>query len=100
MVELAAVLAFGAIMAAVERRPFAAFGLPWRQALRSRFWQGAVVGIGSLTVLVLGLRLTGALDVRAPAASAALPAAGFGVVYAVLFLLLATREEFLYRGYG
>jgi hypothetical protein len=32
--------------------------------------------------------------------TSALAAAGFALVYAVVFLLLAVREEFLYRGYG
>jgi hypothetical protein len=99
LIDLAAVLIFAGIMARIERRPFAAYGLPWRQALRARFWQGALVGIVSLSVLVLGLRLAGALDVHAPAIPP-LKAAAFGVIYALLFLVLAYREEFLYRGYG
>ena len=99
MIDLAAVLAFSGIVAAIERRPFAAFGLPLRQALGARFWQGAAVGMASLVVLVFGLRLVGALDVRAPA-TPALEMAGYGIGYAVLLVLLATCEEFLYRGYG
>lgn len=99
MIDLAAILAFGAIMAAIERRPFAAFGLPWRQTLGARFWQGAAVGTVSLAVLMTGLLLAGAVEIRAPAASAP-GAVAFGAGYAVLFVLLAVREEFLYRGYG
>src|SRR5262245_41113147 len=99
MIDLAAVLAFGAIMAAIERRPFAAYGLPWRQALGVRFWQGAAVGLVTLAMLVFGLQLAGAISVHAPA-TPPLQAAGFGIGYAVLFVLLAVREEFLYRGYG
>src|SRR5215471_1641250 len=59
MIDLAAVLAFAAIMAAIEQRPFAAYGLPWRQALGVRFWQGAAVGLVALAVLVFGLQLAG-----------------------------------------
>src|SRR5262249_14550438 len=33
-------------------------------------------------------------------AGTSLVSAGYGLVYAILFLLLAMREEFLYRGYG
>lgn len=99
MIELAAVLIFSAIMAKIERRPFAAFGLPWRLALRARFWQGAGAGLASLTLLVLVLHATGAIQIDMSSTSA-LKAVGFGVVYAVLFVLLAVREEFLYRGYG
>jgi len=98
-IELVVILIFGAVMARIERRPFAAFGLPWRQALRGRFWQGAAAGMIALTALVLALRAVGALDVRAPQATS-LAALGFGIGYAIVFILLATREEFLYRGYG
>ncbi len=99
MIELSAVLIFSAIMAGIERRPFAAFGLPWRQALRTRFWQGAAAGLGSLSLLVLVLRATGAIQLGL-SATPALLATGFGVAYAAIFVLLAVREEFLYRGYA
>ena len=99
MIQLAAILVFGAIAAAVEKRPFAMFGLPWREALRSRFWNGAAVGLVALSLLVASLCALGALELRPPAAPV-LVAAGFGLAYAIVFLLLATREEFLYRGYG
>ena len=99
MIELAAVLIFGSIMAAIERRPFAAFGLPWRLALRARFWQGAGAGLASLTLLILVLRATGAIGLGVSSTSP-LHAIGLGLAYATLFVLLAVREEFLYRGYG
>ncbi|HET7250164.1 MAG TPA: type II CAAX endopeptidase family protein [Gemmatimonadales bacterium] len=98
-IQLVAILIFGAIAAAIEKRPFASFGLPWREALRGRFWIGALIGIGSLAALVLALCAVGALALGPPATSA-FAAAGFGLAYAVVFLLLAVREEFLYRGYG
>jgi CAAX protease family protein len=97
--ELAAVLMFCTIAAGLERRPFGAFGMPWRDALRARFWQGAGAGLVSLAVLVLALQGAGALQVGA-SATPPLRAAGFFVVYAAIFALLAMREEFLYRGYG
>lgn len=99
LIELAAVLLFAGIMAAVERRPFAAFGMPWRHALRARFWQGAAAGLVALTVLVLALQGVGAIRLGAPT-SPPLMAAAFGLAYAILFVLLAAREEFQYRGYG
>jgi len=99
MIELVAILVAGAIMAAVERRPFGDYGLPLRQVFRARFWQGAGAGIAALTLLVVALSRVGALTISAPAAlsfQAAIPFLG----YAVLFFLLALREEFLYRGLG
>lgn len=98
-IQLVAILMFGGIAAALEKRPFATFGLPWHEALRGRFWLGAVIGLGSLAALVLALCAAGALALGPPATSA-LAAAGFGLAYAVVFVLLALREEFMYRGYG
>jgi membrane protease YdiL (CAAX protease family) len=99
LINLAVILGFGSIMATLERRPFAAFGLPWRQALRSRFWNGAGAGIVSLAILVLALNATGAIQFSLPRTSA-LQGVGFALAYAILFVLLAVFEEFLYRGYG
>ena len=99
MIELAALLAFGVIAAALERRRFSAFGLPWRWALRAGFWQGAGAGLASLAALILVIQGAGGIRIGLPA-TPALAAAGFGIAYAVLFALLAVREEFLYRGYG
>jgi membrane protease YdiL (CAAX protease family) len=99
VLDLVVILAFGFIMASIERRPFGAFGLPWRQALRSRFWQGAAAALAALTVLVGILGATGAIQVGA-SSTPALQGIGFAAAYAVLFVLLAVREEFLHRGYG
>src|SRR5512143_2544087 len=98
-IELVAILLYGAIAAAMERRSFAAYGLPWREALSSRFWQGAAAGLASLAVLAVALVATGALRVGMSSTPGG-TAAGFGVAYALVFALLALREEFLYRGYG
>src|SRR5437773_3473763 len=63
LAQLVALLIFCAIAAGMERRPFAAYGMPWREALRSRFWQGVCVGLVSLAILMLALRLTGAVQI-------------------------------------
>ncbi len=99
LAQLAAVLAYAWLASRLERRPFGAYGLPWRQALRSGFWKGAAVGLVSLSLLLLGLSAAGALRV-ALAPQRLLVGAGFGLAYAAVFLLLAVREEFLYRGYS
>src|SRR5215471_8547650 len=77
MLQLVVVLGFGIVASKLERRPFAAFGLPWREAMRSRFWSGALVGIVSITVLVLALCAVGGLELHAPAGRA-IVSAGFG----------------------
>jgi len=87
------------IAATLERRRFSAFGLPWRGALRAGFWQGAGAGLASLAALMFVIQGAGGIRIGLPS-TPALAAAGFGIAYAVLFALLAVREEFLYRGYG
>lgn len=99
LAELAEIMLFAWGVSRVEQRSFAAYGLPWRPALRARFWQGAAVGIGSLTSLVLALAAAGGLRLALP------PHAGPGAMligagYLALFIVLGLREEFLYRGYG
>lgn len=98
-IELVALLVFVAVATRLERRQFGDYGLPWGRALRREFWIGAAAGVGGLAVLVGTLQLLGAVHVSLPAGSA-IRIAGFGLVYAVLFVLLGLREEFLYRGYG
>ncbi len=99
LIQLLEILIFAATAAALEKRPFAAFGLPLREALRSRFWSGAAAGLASLALLVTTLSALGALTLRPPAGSTA-ASAGFGLVYALIFVVLGAHEEFLYRGYG
>src|SRR5262245_60019669 len=76
LIQLAEILIFSTVAAALEKRPFATFGLPWREALRSRCWVGAMVGIVSLTLLVLGLSAMGALELG-PSTGSAVTSGGF-----------------------
>jgi len=99
VLQLVEAVLFAVVASKLERKPFAAYGLPWRPALRARFWQGAALGIASLTVLVLALAALGGLGLTLPPQVS--PAALLvGAGYLVLFIILAAREEFLYRGYG
>jgi len=99
VVQLAVLLVFAWGASKLERRPFSAYGMPWRQALRSGFWKGVIAGIVSLSVLIFALSAAGALHLSM-APQKALAGAAFGLVYGVIFLLLAMREEFLCRGYA
>jgi uncharacterized protein len=86
------------IMAKIEGRTFADYGLPWRRAFCGQFWQGAVFSFASLSLLMLVLWLLGAYSYGA-----------FGlhgvdiVKYALLWTVPAFAgailEDFLYRGY-
>jgi len=87
------------IMARIEKRTIADYGLPWRRSFRRQFWQGAVLGFSSLTVLLVLMRAMGLFYFGKVALHGAeiLQFAGF---FALAFLIVAVREEFRYRGYG
>jgi len=95
---LAAILP-GFVMARIEGRPFGDFGLPLRRAFGRNFWVGALWGIASLSVLMLALRVTGALEFGALELHGA-RIWKFAAYYALLFLFAAFFEDFLMRGYS
>ena len=87
------------VMARLEERSLADFGLPGRQAFGRSFWAGALWGIASLTVLLLVLRLAGAFEFGTLALHGA-RILKFAFFYAILFLATGLFEEFLFRGYS
>ena len=94
-----AVILPGFAMARIEHRPFGEFGLPTRRAFGRNFWVGIIWGIGSLTVLMLFLRVTGSFEFGTLSLHGA-HIWKFALYYAVLFLLTGFFEEFLVRGYS
>jgi uncharacterized protein len=86
------------IMAKIEARSLADYGLPWRRAFCGQFWQGAAISFSSLTILLLVLRLVGAFSFGTPQ----LHDPGilkYGAFWAVVMFLSALLEDFFYRGY-
>lgn len=47
------------VMARIEHRRIADYGLPWRRAFQSQFWQGIAMGFSAITVLLGSMRLAG-----------------------------------------
>jgi membrane protease YdiL (CAAX protease family) len=95
---LVALLLASGIMARVEGRSIADYGLPWRRAFCSQFWLGAVFGFASLTVLLLVIHLAGGFSFG----SLALHGADiwkYGFFWSVPLFLSALLEDFFYRGY-
>jgi membrane protease YdiL (CAAX protease family) len=87
------------IMGLIEGRTIADYGLPWRRMFRIRFWQGVLIGFASLTCLLIAMRTAGVFHFGGIALHGfqiCLWAAG----YALVFVLVALREEFRARGYG
>jgi uncharacterized protein len=86
------------ILARVERRPWAAYGLSLRRALGKLFWQGAVwgfLGVSTLIFLLYGLHdfTFGRIVLHG------VRIAKFAGYWSVMFLLVGLFEEFLFRGY-
>ncbi len=86
------------VMARIEDRSWADYGLPASAAFGKRFWQGAPYGFAMLSVLMGlmgairafsfgGRALTGGNAVR------------YGLLYLAGFTLVAFFEEFSFRGY-
>ena len=86
------------IIARIEDRSFADYGLPWRRAFCLRFWQGAAIGFASLTALVVVLRLAGVLSFG-PLALRGADVWKYGALWSVPFFLTALLEEFFCLGY-
>lgn len=86
------------IMARIEGRKLADYGLPARGAFGSKFWQGLAIGFSAVSFLLLGLRVVGAFHFD-----------GLGVhgwdilkyaaLWGVAFLAVGFTEEFMFRGY-
>src|SRR5579864_6936147 len=87
------------IMGRIEGRTIADYGLPWRRMFRTQFWQGVLLGFASITGLLVAMRVAGVFYFG----SIVLHGAAvwkWATVYALVFTLVALREEFRARGYG
>ncbi|HET9038904.1 MAG TPA: CPBP family intramembrane glutamic endopeptidase [Gemmatimonadales bacterium] len=97
--KLAAILLAGSLMARLEHRSLATYGLPWRRTLRGGFWRGAAAGLAAITVLLGILRVVGVFRFG-PIALQGLGTWEYAAAFALVFLLIGLQEEFHYRGYG
>jgi membrane protease YdiL (CAAX protease family) len=86
------------LMARLELRPASVYGLPLRQALGRSFWKGFLLGLGEVSLLVglisvFGGYSFGKLDLHGAGLL------GWGLYWALAFVLVGLSEEFLFRGY-
>ena len=84
-------------MSAIERRPFARYGLSLKRGLPD-FLTGLLIGLGALSTLIAALWLTHAIEFTGLAlqGTSAIVAA---LKWAAAFLLVGLAEEFATRGY-
>lgn len=85
-------------MGCIEGRTIAQYGLPWREMFRGRFWQGVLLGFASITALLTSMRLADALHFGNIVLHG-VEAGKWAVVYGLVFILVALKEEFFNRGY-
>jgi len=97
---LSFIAAFGAtlVMAQLEHRPVDIYGLPRAQTFGKLFWQGWLLGLVEITLLVgliaaFGGYSFGSLFLHD------LEVARWGAVWFVAFVSVALSEEYLFRGY-
>ena len=86
------------LMARIEKRQFCAYGLPLRQARGKWFCIGLLWGILALSVLVFLIHLTGDFS-YGHIVLHKFRILKFAVFWGVYFCLVATFEEFTFRGY-
>jgi hypothetical protein len=82
----------------IDRKPFGYFGMPLRNALRSTFWTGAVVGLGALAVQLEIMHLAGWFDFGTMQLHGA-DIVTYGAAWLAVFLCVGVTEEGVLRGY-
>ena len=97
-VTLLAIVTASALMARIERRSFATYGLPTSNAFGGMFWRGAAFGFVSVTILIGLIALFGGYSHGAVALSGKTLALGV-LRWTMAAILIGFAEEFLFRGY-
>ncbi len=87
------------VLARVERRPWAAYGLPGKQMFGRLFWIGILWGFASISVLMLALSGLHSFSFGHIVVHG-VRAIRFAAFWAAMFLLVGLFEEFLLRGYS
>jgi membrane protease YdiL (CAAX protease family) len=98
-----AILAFFVVLATwivsrLQKRPLDDYGIPPRQAVGKRFWEGLLWGFAALSAIVLILRALGHFQFDSVALTGA-AAYRYGLGWGAVFLGVAIHEEFAFRGY-
>jgi membrane protease YdiL (CAAX protease family) len=97
-ISLTAALLCVALSARLERRSWRDYGMPPREALGARFWEGAVWGVAPVSVLMAAIWALGGWSATGLAQSGG-ALASYAVLWTLAFLLVGINEEVLFRGY-
>jgi membrane protease YdiL (CAAX protease family) len=94
----AVLIATGLMARFIDRKPFGYFGMPLRNAFRSTFWTGAAIGLGLLALQLEIMHLSGWFDYGTVETHGG-QIVVYGLVWALMFVLVGIFEEGLLRGY-
>lgn len=86
------------IMAKIEGRTVADYGLPAHGAFGSKFWQGIAIGFSAVSFLLLGLRILGVFHFDGMGVHG-WDILKYAALWGVAFLAVGFTEEFVFRGY-
>lgn len=92
------IFAAALIMAQIEHCSPGIYGLPLKGAFGKRFWQGWLIGLIEVSVLVGLIAAFGGYSFGGLAARG-VELAKWGSLWAVFFVVVGLFEEFLFRGY-
>ncbi len=96
---MTAVLIATAIMARwIDHKPWGYFGMPLRNALRSSFWVGAIVGFSALALQLEIMHLGGWFDFGTVQLQG-IDIIKYGFIWALVFFCVGITEEGILRGY-
>ena len=97
LVYLGAALIAMAVMARIERRRFADYGVPLGRMFGARFWEGTVWGVASIAAVALAVAALGGLTVTGLRGG---PEVAHGaLLWTIGCLLIGLQEEISNRGY-
>ena len=97
-ITLLALVISTAVMALIEKRTYADYYLPLKQAFGKRFWQGVPYGFVMLSLLLVLIAAFHGFALGNLALSGA-DALKYGALYGIGFLMVGLFEEFSFRGY-
>jgi len=87
------------IMGRIEHRTITDYGLPGRKSFGLQFWQGLAIGFAAISGLLAMMRVAGVFHFEGMALYGG-EVAKWAVLWGLVFILVALREEFRARGYA
>jgi membrane protease YdiL (CAAX protease family) len=97
-IAIFALLVSAWLMSLIEKRTFADYYLPGREAFAKRFWQGVPYGFALLSLLMGIIAAFHGFSLGSMALSAP-QALHYGLLYGIGFIMVGIFEEFSFRGY-